>query len=526
MIEQREVEAELAAIDREYQERSRNDFLCFVRGLKIPSAYGPCIFDDCMASYQMECYELLAPSLHAIRDGRIPPKRRFWIERTKGAGKDSDIAVCLIWLLAFTSRPLLIQVGAADKDQAGIVRRRMDDIVHYNPWLQQYVDIQQYGAVSLQNSSVQLVILAADVHGSHGETPDVLLVNELSHVNRWEFVENLLDNADKVPMGLVIIATNAGFKGTKAYVWRENAIKNPDKWTTRIWTIPAPWISESDLKDAKERNLPSRFNRLWYGKWASGKGDALSEDDIERCLKRHNGPLSKPEKDWEYVAGLDLGVSHDHAGFVILGVNYRLARVRIAWMRGWAPNPKTREVDLIAVADTVFSMSQHFRLRWIGYDPTEARLMAQQLHRRNVPMSPYSFSAPKNLTDMANGLVQIIGILEGYDDEDGRLRRDFGKLNVVEKTYGCKLEAVSDEFGHADVGVALSIAVPKALELLAGRGIGLADDESVVFDEEKDLTKEEVKALPEDLRGFYDDYDMEEKDDDRDIEDLSRYDIG
>jgi len=482
---------------------SEQDFLLFAQGLFIPAAEGKQLFYECMQPFQREVFEELAPVLHAVREGERPKWRRWWLERTKGAAKDSDIAVCLMWLLAFPRRPLELQVGAADRDQAAIVRSRMKDLIYYNPWLAERVDVQMYRVTDRMAQCVVLDILAADIHGSHGGTPDLLVVNELSHVQRWEFVENLLDNADKVARGLVIIATNAGIKGTRAEKLRNIAINHPKRWRVRMWKTPAPWISKEDVADADRRERRSRFNRLWYGIWSSGTGDALDEEDIERCIRFHKGPILKPEEGWMYLGGLDLGVSHDHAALVILGVQILTQRIRIAWIKGWAPGNKTKEVDLIDVEEMVLKMSVLFRLVSVGFDPTEARLMAQRLRRKGVGMEEYSFSSPKNLSDMANGLVQVIGMLEGYEDDEGRLRRDFGKLSIVEKTYGCKLEAVSDQFGHADVGVALSICVPKAIQMLSGR-VGLQRGDELLMDEGEELTKEELENMPWELKDIYD----------------------
>ena len=491
-----------------YYERSKDDFTLFHRGLIIPSASGPRLFSSCMAPFQKECFALLAPSIHAVRDGTMPVRRRFWIARTKGAGKDSDLACCLMWLVAFPTRPCYLQVGAADRDQAAIVKRRMEDLVHYNPWMDDYVEIQRYRITSKPRGWCVMDILAADIAGSHGERPDLLVINELSHVAKWEFIQNLLDNARKASRGVTLIATNAGFRGTKAETMRNNAASSPARWTMNVWKTPAPWISKEDVQEAVKNDLPSRVNRLWYGRWASGKGDALAEEAIDRCLSFHKGPITRPEKNWQYVAGLDLGVSHDHAGLAIVGVNQVERRVRLAWMKGWAPDNRGGEVDLIDVENTVLGMSKTFKLRSVSYDPTEARLMAQQLKRKGVPMFECSFASPKNLTTMAACLVQLVGTgsLEAYDDEEGRLRRDFGKLNIVEKNYGYKLEAVSDEHGHADVATALAIVLPKAVDLLAGR-VGLQVDDVLVDGDEKDLTEDEIKDLPDELRELYGTYD-------------------
>lgn len=511
MTEQQELLSQSEAVEAAYRARSADDFLLFVRGLTIPGGLGPRLFDEVMAKYQLNFFKVLANSLHAVRDGVMPPIRRFWVERTKKAGKDSDLATCLMWLLAFPKRPMYLQVGAADRDQAAIIRRRMVDLVHYNPWLEEFIDVQRYRVVN-RYGNAELDILAADIAGSHGETPDVLVVNELSHVTKFEFIENLLDNADGVPRGLTIVATNAGFKGTRAELMRRNA-ENSGRWSVHLWRQPAPWISPEDVEDARKRSTHSRFMRLWYGQWASGKGDALSEEYIDRCFADNRRELRGPEPGWTYIGGLDLGVSHDHSGLVVLGVNINERRLRLAWMRAWEPNTRTGKVDLITVEEACYVAYRTFHLSWLGYDPTEARLMAQQLIRRGVPMVEVTFSSGRNLTAMAEAMIQVIegGLLECYDDEEGRLRRDFGKFNIVERSYGYKLEAVSDEYGHADVGTALAICLPRAVGMLAGRVSFTEDDVIAEFDSQP-LSKDEVEEMPSELRDIYGLYDDLEAD--------------
>lgn len=336
----------------------------------------------------------------------------------------------------------------------------------------------------------------------------MLIVNELSHIQRWEFAENLMDNADGVAQGIVMVATNAGFKGTKAEVWRNTAITS-DNWETHILAAPAPWHDKETIAEAKRRNPPGRYNRLWRGIWASGKGDALNEEDVDAVF-RLRGPLLAPEKGWDYLVGLDLGISHDHAGVCVLGINTEQRKLKTAILRGWEPLGDPPEVDLIDVQSFVFAMNQLFRPLLVLYDPTEARLMAQQLRRKGVPMCEMTFSSTTNLTKMAESLIQVVEghVLAAYDDPDGRLRRDFGKFNIVEKPYGYKLEAVSDEFGHADVGTALVICLPQAMDMLQGLAV-LRPDDKLTYDEGGDLTDAEIASMDPELREIYE---MDEKD--------------
>jgi len=512
----RDLVAKERAIQLAYQKRSADDFLCFVRGLTIDSQGGPRIFDRCMADYQRSFFEELAPSVEALRKGDKPEWRRFWVERTKKAGKDSDLAVVVLWLLAFPIRPFYIQIGAANKEQAAIVKARINHLLHHNKWLNERVTVVQWSARSAEEMAdgspmANLHIMSSDIAGAHGGTPDLLVINELSHVNRWEFAENLMDNADGVAQGVVIIATNAGYTGSKAEVWRKNAMES-DVWRVFVWARPAPWHDKSTIEDAKKRNPRSRYLRLWWGVWVSGKGDAVAQEVIESCFSLEGPAL--PDSEMTYIAGLDLGVSHDHAGFAVLGVHYAKQQIITAYWKRWKPKAKTGEVDLIDVERECRDIHKTYRLMGLFFDPHQAALMAQRLRRKGVPMRKMSFASPANLIKMATAFVQVIsdGRFHCYDDEEETLKNDFGKFDIEEKTSGQKLVATSDQTGHADVGTAVAIALPAALELLEGYQSQLSPDDDIIVDDgtADDLTEEEMDAMPDELREICDSDESEE----------------
>lgn len=502
------VAAAEAEIESAYIKYAAKNFLTFTRGLRIHSDKGPQVFERCMAEFQRECFEDIAPALHALRAGRKPTRRRFWWERTKKASKDADLAVVLAWLIAFPTRPFYAQVGAADREQAGIVKERLVRLMHYNPWLHDYIEIVAWEIRSKKKLSgsnepmAKLMIMAADISGAHGGTPELLVLNELSHVTKWEFVQNLMSNAAGVPQGVVIVATNAGVKGTTAYEWRKHAIASDD-WSPHILSRPAPWHSLAAVEDERRLHTPSRFKRLWQGDWVSGKGDALDEEDIDACFPLSYKPPRKPEPGWRYLFGLDLGISHDHSGAAVLGVNEPEQMVKIVEWRVWEPDQNTGEVDLMDVEDWCHRAASYWQATGY-YDPHQAKLMAQRLVRRHVRMVEMSFSVPSNLTRMATTFIQVVQTrrILCYDDEDGRLRRDFGKFSIVEKPYGYKLEAVSDVHGHADVGTAVVICLPAAVAMLDGLP-GLRPDDVLAEPDAEPLTEAEEKELPDEFRELF-----------------------
>src|SRR5688572_4799617 len=122
--------------------------MMFVRGLNIHSPGSSMMFEGSMALFQRTCFEAMETSLSMLSYAEKPFCGRWSIERTKKAAKDSDIAVILLWFLAFPTRHFYSQVGAANREQASIVKERMTHLLHHNPWLNEYVDLVQWNGRS------------------------------------------------------------------------------------------------------------------------------------------------------------------------------------------------------------------------------------------------------------------------------------------------------------------------------------------------------------------------------------------
>ncbi len=183
-------------------------------------------------------------------------------------------------------------------------------------------------------------------------------------------------------------------------------------------------------------------------------------------------------------------------------------RIRVARLKRWIP-PVGGKIDLRQVRETCHDWAKEYTVQWFGYDPSQAVLMAQDLTGLGVPMREVPFSG-NNLDRMATTLKETLeaGILEAYDDEQLSLQKDLGKLDIVEKPYGYRLTATSDEDGHADVATALCIVLPEAVRRLGG--LTLAAERTMLYD--VDLIKQdEYEEIPEELRSIYDTYDEMER---------------
>jgi hypothetical protein len=449
-----------------------SDFVAFASDLYVPLGACSGRLGDHWAEFQRADFEAMAPSLLALARGEVPKLRRFWIERTKGGSKDSDVAVAILWLLAFAPRSIRIQVGAFDQQQASEIRDIIRAILAIdaplNRLLSSVVEVQKYSVVAHANTAGRsesvCEILTTDAYGSHGARPDVVIANELTHVQSEAFMQTLLDNADKIPHSLVIIATNSGEIGSWQEKWRDIA-RDSDRWHVSVLNVPAPWVSEADLRESQRRNPPERFNRLWRGVWSSGEGDGLNPADIAACTTL-KGPMHW-RRDRIFVAGLDLGIVNDHSSLCILAADPRRGMVELAALWSWEPELNEygkKSVDLIEIRHVVSKAHEMYEFIGCKYDFWQAELMAQELRAEGVPMSETKLNA-EDLNLITRSLLDAFSNRRIALYPHPELQRDLLRIRVKETLRGFKLDAVRDDAGHADRAMALAFCLPAALAM-------------------------------------------------------------
>jgi hypothetical protein len=447
------------------------DPAAFRDALILPSTHGSKRLGAILADFQKRDFAALDKAFLALRNGQQPVPNRFWLERTKGASKDTDLAVMLLWLLAFANLPLVCQVGAADKDQADELRKACKGILRVNPWLAEAIEVQASAILGLRNEA-RCDILTSDAPSSHGSRPNLVILNELSHVSSREFAETLLDNAEKVPSGLVVIATNAGFDPSWQYEWRETARKSP-RWYFANFSEPAPWIDTASLEERRRMSSAERYARLWQGQWVSGSGDALSRDDILAAVNLE-GPMTGAVQGFVFVAGLDIGLVKDASALVVVGIGTGhcmltaddfiytpgTGRMRLAWVDLWRPSHGTR-VDLTQVEDAILNVHQRFRLARLAVDPYQADLLITRLGKAFVPVEPVPF-VPTSLQGMATATLESFTgrQIDLYHHE--QLITDLQALRLEEKGYGTRLASPRGPSGHGDCATALALALHAA----------------------------------------------------------------
>lgn len=434
-------------------------------------------FGEVMDDWQREDFASLDPGLLRClgRSQEPSPKMRAYFERARGSSKTTDISVTACYLLAFAPRVLKTYAFAADRDQAALLKDACHRLTRLNPWLR---DILQVDAKGVKNVACDhpgegstLSIETSDVGSSYGLLADAIFYDEICHWSEagaalWA---SILSTVAKRRSCLLVGISNAGFIDTWQHDLRE-AIKDDPAWVFSRKEGPASWISEEALEEQRRLLPASQFSRLWKNEWSSGDAEpALAPADIAAAFRTPcELEMFGSEPSYNFVAGLDLGISRDHVGLVVLAVRKNedrddTSQLRLAHVRRWAP-PKGHKIDLMAVEDEIRRVAQQFDSVF-GIDPWQAELLAQRLSFDGIEVRHVTPTS-KTLRDQATKLREVFmdRRIQLYDREG--LREDIERLQIAETSYGFRLLSPRDrKRGHGDVASALCNALSIAGEI-------------------------------------------------------------
>lgn len=434
--------------------------------LLIPSAAGGVArLADVMAPYQRRDFEATDGGfLRCMGRHTDAGFSRAWIERCRSGSKTSDLAIMAGFPLAFCRHEIRGIAVAADADQARLIKNAFKRDLDYNPWLAPLLETQQNRIFNPRTGS-ELTIISSDTASSWGHLIDFCLIDELAV---WEagsgeeLWASVVSAVAKKPHAMLLCAGNSGWLGTWQFRVREQVRQDP-AWHFSAMTKPPPWVRPKDIEEQR-RLLPAAvFARVWEGVWTAGTTDALDEATIMAAVVEENG-LSGSEEDWQFFAGIDLGIARDHSSVCVVGKNRTTRRYRLARTWRWVPR-NGQKVDLISVRDTIVQIHQAYNPRWFA-DPWQLELLAQELQRIGIYLELVPFSGTA-LSEMASSVIETLNDRIFTMHRDEGLINDLRQLRLKESPPGFRLDAArTATSGHADAATAL------ALSLLGGRRQG------------------------------------------------------
>jgi hypothetical protein len=218
----------------------------------------------------------------------------------------------------------------------------------------------------------------------------------------------------------------------------------------------------------QRRSLPPDvYQRLIENKWIEGSGSFITRQQLEACIDASWGPQLSGQGA-RYIAAIDLGLKRDRTALAIGHLDTKTQRVWLDSLQTWQGS-RAHPVSIAEVEGELEGIRNRFSIHRLICDPWQMQSTIQRLRGR-LPVQEFTFSA-ENVRRLSETLFNLIqsGRLRLYPDEE--LERELLSLNVVQKSYGWRMDHTSG--GYSDRAIALGMMAMEALNTPVGGRIGL-----------------------------------------------------
>lgn len=357
-------------------------------------------------------------------------KRRYriaYLEVPRGNGKSTMAAPLALYMLGCDGEAgAQVFSAAVDKDQAKIVFSIAARMIERDECLREWFDVKQTVSRILHMKSGSFyAAVPADAEGIHGASIYGAVFDELHTQANRELWDGLKTGTGKRSQSLIIAITTAGYDKL-SICWeqheyarkvREGSIKDDtflpvifaadedDEWTDPdVWAKANPNYGVTVRKRFLEqecdvaRETPSyenTFRRLYLNQWTDQETRALAMSSWNACAGDCEGT------DGVVAAGLDLSATQDLTSICLgrkVGGKFLFKPFYFVpedsakiyerkrgipysqWTRrGLVQKTPGRTIDYEAVRKKLHQLRDQYNLKQIGYDPWNARQLADQL---------------------------------------------------------------------------------------------------------------------------------------------------
>lgn len=431
-------------------------------------------FSDILDDWQRDDFEAMdAAWLYMARVSRDrPQKRRAYLERPRGHSKTTDQAVMATWAVLAGKTKLNGYIFAGSGKQAEELYSQIGMVMRMNPWLERRLRLYVGRLVNTETESVCHVV-EADAGGIMGQRPNFALCDEVTHwkdEKKWNAaVSGLL----KTPDAICVVIANAGYGKGRSWQWklRERLRVDP------VWyfhSLPGPiasWIGQDELEEARRIIVDhNEYRRLVLNKWLSDSKEGIPyEQIVDRTVLA--GPRTARSDAWDFViGGLDIGRTGDRTSLVLVAGITSQDKLQVINHYTFSPADYPEDTVKLADVESVI-VREHKRLDGlfcVYADTSQAGRTAEILMDEHGIDCQEVFYTAKFIAQQCRDLTDAFRTkwIELYYDEI--LEADILSLEVQYNEFSKtgKLTAERNEFGHADSGFALAIAVAKGKQLL------------------------------------------------------------
>lgn len=348
----------------------------FLDRVVINSYPEPKPFGDVIDPWQRE---ILAPKVHAL-EGLVGLReysgpRSFLTVLPRGHDKSSLEGRILSWSLCYSPRRMEVALCAADRDQAALLTRAMEDEARLNPWFKDKLEFQRTKVVG-PNGIVD--IIPADATSAYGGRYNLIICDEVAHWKNDSLWSAIVSGREKVPGSLLVIITNAGLRGS----WQENLIlrnaqRDPNEWRlfSRVGKL-ASWMSDERWEKMRQLLPPIVARRVLDNEWVDPAEETgyLKLSEITACLTPSVVPVPRGA---QCVAAVDYGATRDRTALVV-GYQDAHGVVQVAELTTMQGSPG-RPVAIAEVEKWITDSRARYNWRVCYVDPHQMESTLQKM---------------------------------------------------------------------------------------------------------------------------------------------------
>jgi hypothetical protein len=396
----------LQKIHAENDAASARSLTEYLNRVVIDSAPEPKRFIDIAERWQLERNAVLTPMIEHVAGLRTDYRGPLncFMGYAKGHDKTSTVARYLNWLAAYPKKTLRVVCAAKDREQSEILRDVMEKEASLAPnrWFKDHIEFGSR-AVKGKRNGTKIEFLTSDASGTHGRTPDLICLDEITNWESSALFEALFSATVKRAgyCGLLLL-TNAGLLGSWQEEIRNLARSEHDKtwhfFEQKVGEQLASWMTPTAIEQASKFLSPTESRRLYRNEWidpAEAGVKLFSPADVDACC----GPPKEPPLGSQIYFGCDYGGTHDRTALAVL------------WYE-----TTTSIVHVLKVDCYQGSIENEVRIsdveRWL------------ELH----------FAAYPNAVAVVDTLGQLLGTAQKFEDAGHKVRRVLyrgGKTNAI-----------------------------------------------------------------------------------------------
>lgn len=428
------------------------------------------------------------------RDYRGP--RRFWSGCAKGNDKSTGVARRVMFLLAYSRRPVQVVITAGSEDQAALITTAAQVELGLNPWLQDRVTVTDLGGTGASKSELHVLPMKAAT--GQGIFPDYLIADEVTHWEHdegrkfWDFV---IASVNKRPMCVFEVLTNAGFVGSWQWEAR-NAFARSPRWhffEQPAHTRLATWMDAAAIAEDGAAMTDGERRRLHGNEWIDPGEErgVVSLAEAEACVDPDLEERTHGKPGEMYYAVIDYGSGNKQRNRdrTVLAVMHPVPgsdHMVIDRMDCWEDSAGGRVLIDTPVGDPFGQRSvegwieltrRNFFLQALVLDPYQLESLAQKYERRGIRVIRYEYEAGKKNYRMLRLIQTMIrnkriawspeaGLLPGASDDT--LAKELSRLVVKPTIYGFRADHESG--GHNDRSATIGMGMTTIVEEMVPGG--------------------------------------------------------